>query len=169
MKKVILAAILVVASLSSLKAQKIKYSATAGYHSLSLKVSAGGFGISASKSGFYVGVAGEFQVAEKFSIQPELQYANSDESTLVMPIMAKYYVSEKFNLQAGPQLDMFLNAPAGFSSLGLGLGFGGGYDFSDKMYVTTRYSLGLSNRAENAPAGASIKFNTFQIGIGYKF
>ena len=104
-----------------------------------------------------------------FHILPELQYANSADNTLVIPIMAKYYVSEKFNLQAGPQLDLFLSAPAGFNSLGFGLGFGGGYDFSEKIYVTTRYSLGLSNRVENAPAGASIKFDTFQIGVGYRF
>jgi len=92
-----------------------------------MNVSAIGFGFSGNKSGFFVGFTLEFQVSEKFSIQPELQYANSDESTLVMPIMAKYYVSEKFNLQGGPQLDLFLNAPTGFTSLGVGLGFGGGY------------------------------------------
>ncbi|MDG1527832.1 MAG: outer membrane beta-barrel protein [Polaribacter sp.] len=165
----ILAAILVVTSLSSVKAQKIKYAVTAGYHNLTLKVSAGGFAASGGETGFYLGVSAEFQVAEKLSILPELQYANSADNTLVIPIMAKYYVSEKFNLQAGPQLDLFLSAPAGFNSLGFGLGFGGGYDFSEKIYVTTRYSLGLSNRVENAPAGASIKFDTFQIGVGYRF
>ena len=169
MKKVFFCAILTIASLSSVNAQKISYGVTAGYHNLSMNVSAGGFGISANKSGFFVGFTAEFEVSEKFSIQPELQYANSDESTLVMPIMAKYYVSEKFNLQAGPQLDIFLNAPTGFTSLGVGVGFGGGYDITDEIFLSTRYSLGLSNRAQNAPAGASIKFDIFQIGVGYRF
>ena len=45
--------------------------------------------------------------------------------------MFKYYVSEKFNVQAGPQFDFVLNGGPGINSLGVGLGFGAGFDAED--------------------------------------
>jgi opacity protein-like surface antigen len=83
--------------------------------------------------------------------------------------MAKYYVSEKFNIQAGPQFDFIADDSDGANKFGVGLGFGVGYDISEKIFAATRYSLGLSNRIQDAPSGISSKFNTFQIGVGYRF
>ena len=83
--------------------------------------------------------------------------------------MLKYHVSQKFNLQAGPQLDYLLSDSEGLNAIGFGLGFGAGYDFSEKIFVSTRYALGLSNRFADAPFGISLKLDTFKIGLGYRF
>ena len=83
--------------------------------------------------------------------------------------MAKYYVSEKFNLQAGPQLDFVVSESEGLNTFGLGLAIGAGYDISEKFFISTRYAFGLTNRIEDAPSGISAKFDTFQAGLGYRF
>ena len=83
--------------------------------------------------------------------------------------MLKYHVTEKFNLLAGPQLDYLLSDSEGLNAIGFGLGLGAGFDFSEKIFVSTRYVLGLSNRFADVPSEISLRFNTFQIGLGYRF
>ncbi|WP_165730483.1 porin family protein [Polaribacter sp. 20A6] len=175
MKKLLVIAALAFAGLGSVKAQEVSYGVTAGFHQLSLKVSVvEDFTLSTDASGFYVGFFGEFKIDEKFNIQPEIHFASTykdgdSSNQLIVPVMAKYYVSEEFNVQAGPQFDYILDSDTtGVNKFGLGLGFGAGYDFSDKVFASARYSVGLTNRLEDAPSGNSIKFSTFQIGIGYR-
>lgn len=86
--------------------------------------------------------------------------------------MAKYYVSDEFFIQAGPQFDLILDDSEGVKKLGFGLGVGVGYEFSDQLFATTRYTLGLSDRLDDPvfdEFDVTTKFNFFQIGIGYKF
>ena len=175
MKKLLVIAALAFAGLGSVKAQEVSYGVTAGFHQLSLKASGGGgYTASANASGFYAGFFGEFKIDEKFNIQPEIHFASTykdgdSSNELIVPIMAKYYVSEEFNVQAGPQFDYILDSDTtGVNKFGLGLGFGAGYDFSDKVFASARYSIGLTNRLKDAPSSVSAKFNTFQIGIGYR-
>ena len=73
------------------------------------------------------------------------------------------------NLQAGPQLDFVVSESDGVNAFGLGLAIGAGFDFSDKVFATSRYVFGLRNRIEDAPSGVSVKFDTFQIGLGFRF
>ncbi|MFY0631084.1 MAG: PorT family protein [Flavobacteriaceae bacterium] len=151
-----------------------KFGATAGLHNLSIKASNSGVSASVDGTGFYAGFFGEFQINESFNIQPEIQFAvsyNDGDSAeqIVLPIMAKYYVSDKFNVQAGPQLDFALDSGPGLKALGIALGFGAGYDFSDKFFASGRYALGLNNRLDGATSGTTVKFNTIQVGLGYRF
>ena len=174
MKKLFFIAMMIVAGIGTANAQKSKFGVTSGFYNLGIKASNSGISASADGSGFYAGVFGDFELSESFNLQPEIHYAmafnnGSDSKQIVLPIMLKYYVAEDFNLQAGPQLDVVLNGTPGLNSFGLGLGFGAGYDFSDKIFATGRYGLGLTNRLENAPSGVNVKFNTIQIGIGYRF
>jgi opacity protein-like surface antigen len=174
MKKVLFIAALALLGLSNVNAQDAKFGAVAGFHNFSVKANGGGASISADAQGFYVGVSGEFTLSETLNLQTELQYASAysdGESTdlLILPIMVKYYVSEEFNLQAGPQLDFIVSDSDGANVFGLGLGLGAGYDINEKLYISTRYAFGLTNRLEDAPSGVSIKFNTFQAGLGYRF
>ena len=174
MKKLMIMTVITVLSIVGVNAQKANFGITAGYHDFTLKASGGGLTASTSTSGFFVGLTAEFVVSGDFNIVPELQFVRTSKEgesveQIVMPIMGKYYISDEFNLQAGPQIDVLISESTGINTLGIGLGFGAGYDFSDKIFAMTRYSFGLSNRAENAPSGASLKFDTFQIGIGYRF
>lgn len=175
MKKLLLIAVFALVGLGTVNAQETSYGLTAGYHMLSISVSGGDATVSADGSGYYVGVFADFNVGEKFNIQPEIHFASAykdgeSANELIIPIMAKYFVSDVFNIQAGPQLDFVVDDESeGINKFGVGIGFGAGFDFSEKVFASARYSLGLSNRIENAPSGVSAKFNTLQIGIGYRF
>ncbi|MFQ3297604.1 MAG: opacity protein-like surface antigen [Polaribacter sp.] len=174
MKKVLFILVVAIVGLGNVNAQGSNFGITAGFHNLSLKLDVLGMTESESSQGFFVGVTSDFSLSDKFSLQPQLQFATSSQDgdsleQLILPIMLKYHVTEKFNLQAGPQLDYVLSDSEGLNAIGFGLGFGAGFDFSEKIFVSTRYALGLSNRFEDAPSEISLKLNTFQIGLGYRF
>lgn len=174
MKKLLFIAMITIAGLGTANAQKAKFGAVAGFHNLSIRASNSGISASADGSGFYAGFFGEFTLSETLNLQPEIQFASSYNdgeagNQIVLPVMLKYFVAEEFNLQVGPQFDFALDSGPGVKSLGVALGFGAGYDFSDKFFASGRYALGLNNRLENAPSGTTVKFNTIQIGVGYRF
>jgi opacity protein-like surface antigen len=181
MKKVCLVAVIVIFSIVSINAQGANFGVTAGYHSLSVKASVSGASASSGESGVFVGVFADLTVSEKFHVQPEIQYASvfadgGSGNELIIPIMAKYYASDKFFVQAGPQFDLILEDSDGIKKFGIGLGAGVGYEFSDQLFATTRYTLGLSDRLDDSALGSEFesldittKFNFFQIGIGYRF
>ncbi len=174
MKKVLCIAAMAVLGLVNVNAQDVKFGAVAGFHNLSQKISLGGASVSTDGQGFYVGFSGEFALSEDLNLQTELQYASASNDGnsidfIVLPILAKYYLSEGFSLQAGPQLDFLVSESDGVNVFGLGLAVGAGYDINEKLYVTSKYALGLTNRIEDAPSNFTNKFNTFQVGLGYRF
>ncbi|MER3330003.1 MAG: OmpW family protein, partial [Candidatus Kapaibacterium sp.] len=100
MKKLLLVAIAVLGFTYSSQAQEVRFGATAGYLNARGSVKAGDISISASESGFYLGAVADFNVSENFNVQPELLYANVDGSSgIMLPILGKFAISEKFNLQ----------------------------------------------------------------------
>ncbi|WP_431165533.1 porin family protein [Tenacibaculum halocynthiae] len=171
MKKLLLVAMMAFGL--AVNAQETSFGITGGFSNMTVKASANGISASQGASGFYVGFFADIKVSEKFNIQPELAYTASfknDNSTnvITMPILAKYYVAEKFSILAGPMLDLIVDETGDeFNSFGLGLAAGAGYDFTDNLFATARYSFGLTNRVENAVV--STKVDYFQIGLGYRF
>lgn len=132
------------------------------------------------KTGFFVGGLVDFAVGENFHVQPELQYSSegaddADISYLRIPIMAKYYVMEGLNLQAGPSIAFKVGADEGLDentkSLDFGLGIGAGYELPMGVMFDVRYTLGLSDISDGdaADAGIEAKTTMFQIGVGYRF
>ena len=92
--------------------------------------------------------------------------------------MAKYYVADKFSLEAGPQIGFLSSAKyvQGSSSANIkelykstdfGLSFGAGYDIAKKIAVGVRYTAGLSNIS--SVSGVNQKNNNFAIALAYKF
>jgi hypothetical protein len=150
MKKVLFIAVLATLGLGKVNAQETTYGATAGFHSLTISVSGGDITASSSASGYFVGFFADFNVSEKFNIQPEVHFASAIKdgdsgNEIIIPIMAKYYVTEKFNLQAGPQFDFVIDVDTdGINIFGVGVGIGAGFDFSEKLFASTRYSFGLN-------------------------
>jgi hypothetical protein len=162
------------------------------------------------KVGFHVGGFMEYKVSKKFTIQPELLYStqgakyNSTEvgdnisvsgetniklAYLNLPVMAKYYISNKFSLEAGPQIGFLLSAKNEFdftgiylgepisvsgeedikydlNSIDFGINFGAGYDFNDKISLGLRYNLGLSDVSDFYYFD---KNSVIQLSLGYKF
>ena len=120
MKNYFVIALLAILTVTTVNAQEPSFGLKAGFNSLSIRVSAEGVSASESASGFYLGAFGDFEVSEKFNIQPELQFISISEdgensSFIALPIMAKYKASEKFNILVGPQLDLLLDEEADIS------------------------------------------------------
>ncbi|MES2574097.1 MAG: porin family protein [Bacteroidota bacterium] len=162
-----------------------------------------------SKVGFNIGFFTAIKLSEKFTLQPEILFSAQgvemqnvsanvngvdytgdvkfNLSYINIPVMFKYYITKKINVEAGPQIGFLTSAKSvtkleGFSqsveqdakdyfeSVDFGLNFGAGYDFTNKFSAGIRYNLGLSNIAKT-PAGDDSEFrnSVFSLSLGYKF
>jgi opacity protein-like surface antigen len=199
MKKVLLTIAMVAAGFTA-NAQDVKFGVKAGMNFASLN---GNKEVTStfkdSRTSFHIGAMAEISISEKFSFQPELLYsvqgasANSFQGTeadvtfkldyITMPLMAKYYVSEGFSLEAGPQLAFNTTSKIKAEANGqeatedmkdetngfdLGLNFGLGYKLENGLNFSTRYNLGLSDIVKDNE-GDAVKNGVFQVSVGYFF
>lgn len=153
---------------------EMKFGVKAGYANTNF----GGDATTDAASNFYVGGLVDFSISEKFHIQPELLYsmegADNEETNLDfirIPIMAKYYVADGFNIQAGPEFAFV--AGGGLikdeaKSFDYGLGFGAGYELTSGLMFDARYNLGLAD-INDTGTDAKVTTTSFQIGLGYRF
>ncbi|MCP4978091.1 MAG: PorT family protein [Maribacter sp.] len=144
-----------------------------------------------NSTGYYIGALVDIGVAGNFHIQPELLYGSAEDlSFFYLPVMAKYYVADKFHIQAGPQLNFSSNlddikkairdteellgtngnVDDVLKTVGVDLGFGAGFDILDNLTIQARYSFELTDRY-SGPAGGvlDIKGSAFQVGVAYMF
>ncbi|MFH6958653.1 porin family protein [Flavobacterium aquidurense] len=149
--------------------------------------------------GFHIGGFAEIKVAKKFAIQPEFLFStqgttiegyNGDSNTTVkvnylnIPILAKYYITDAFSVEAGPQIGFLLSAKSRsedindlFKSTDYGLNLGIGYDFTENFALGLRYTIGLSDIADvpddsqDYPFAynANFKNSNFALSLAYKF
>lgn len=159
--------------------------------------------------GFYVGGFINFNIDEKFKIQSELLFAQQGtdliikdieirefpdqppiigdskteivESTLIIPVLAQFYVKENIYLEAGPQFGYIINRneeitespidDPGFNNVSdfdydkfdLGISLGAGYELNDTVTINLRYYFGLIGRDF-----ADYKSSVFNLGIEYR-
>ncbi|SFH87339.1 outer membrane beta-barrel protein [Halpernia frigidisoli] len=171
MKKLLLTS--AIAFFGLVSAQKAVFGANAGYLAGFAKAKTP-FGTSTNNDGgFYAGFFAEFNAGSKLKIEPAINYVNIDgDSALQIPIVAKYYVDPKFNLQAGPQFlfDFSDNPyPDNYNTTNIGLALGAAYEFTPKLFLEGRYSFQLNDHLKNAPSNYSVKANYLNIGLGYRF
>jgi len=154
------------------------------------------------KVSFHIGAVSEIPISDRFSFQPELLYSsqgdkeNSDGMEikykmdyLNVPLMAKYYISEGFSLEAGPQIGFLLSSKLEgdgisidmknlFKKVDFAIGFGLGYKLDNGLNFSGRYNVGLSNivKSNGTILGEEMDTNNsknqnevFQISIGYFF
>ena len=134
---------------------------------------------------FHAGAFAEFKVSEKFSLQPEIVYSRQGTEVeniatikldyINVPLLAKYYISEKVSVEAGPQMSFLVDDKVVFSedltfdtdaaSFDFGLNAGLAYQISSKFSIQTRYYYGITTVSENP----DIKNSVFQVSLGYKF
>ncbi|HEX8270286.1 MAG TPA: porin family protein [Flavobacterium sp.] len=204
MKKILLSAAAIFA-FGFVSAQETRFGAKAG---LNLANLGGDIEDAEMLLGFHVGGFAEVMISDKFGVQPELlfsmQGAKSESSEdiggteftyesklklayLNIPIMAKYYATEDFNLQFGPQIGFLMSAKDeyevsgggdsesesedvkdAFESIDFGVNFGLGYNFGENFGVEARYNLGLSNIIKDAD-DFSVNNSVIQVSFGYKF
>ena len=162
-----------IALFAGVEAQQTKFGANAGMLTGFAKAKTPLGTESDSSTGFYAGFFAEISAGTNFKVQPGVNYANIENSSAIqVPIMIKYYVDPKFNLQFGPQFlfDLEDNVlPEYYNSTNFALALGGAYEFTPKLFLEARYSLQLNNHLKNAPSGYTLKANYLNLGLGYKF
>ncbi|MDY2587603.1 porin family protein [Winogradskyella aquimaris] len=116
---------------------------------------------------FHAGFFMEIDLTKDIKIQPELLFTvygfkldeGDDPSVrlnyVALPVIAKYVLSEKFSLDAGPQVGLLVTAKNGTGSLAdvktdffdrdFGVNFGISYEFSDKLSTSLRYYMGITD------------------------
>jgi hypothetical protein len=186
MKKIILSAIAICAFGFANAQDGASFGAKGG---LNMATISGDEGAS-SLLAFHLGGFAEFKVSDKFAVQPELLYSmqgakystggmsfTTNLNYLVVPVMAKYFVTDAISINAGPQLGLLMSAKLdgtdvkdGFNTTDFGLNIGGGYNIGDNMMLDVRYNLGFSELAKDKAAGDSATKNAvLQLSFGYKF
>lgn len=153
---------------------------------------------------FHIGGFVEIKISDKFSIQPELLYSllgskysfllrqTGDPNELTIgdvvvslsyiniPVMFKYYVIEKLNLEVGPQIGILISSKENisqsessyssnndnFEPIDFGLNLGGGYDITENISAGVRYNFGLYDVKKG---NVETKNNVLSLSLGYKF
>jgi opacity protein-like surface antigen len=214
MKKLLFSAILLATGI--VNAQEIKYGAKLG---LNISNFSGDVTDSKSLIGAQFGGFAEIKISDKFAFQPELLFSMqgakskytetylgdtySEESKtklnyLNIPVLAKYYIADKFAVLAGPQFGILMSAKEDYDvsetysgvtdsysesvnvknfykSLSLSFNLGASYSFTDNLFIDARYNLGLSSITKNYTDefgdsySSDIKNNVIQFSVGYKF
>jgi len=177
-------ACIAIAFVGTVNAQDVKFGAKLGMNISSLN----GDDVTNidAKTGFVVGVTAEVFLTEKFSIQPELLFSQQgarskgnftyDLNYITLPVMAKYYITKGFSVEAGPQFsflvkDEFILENGGatmdteVANFDLNANVGLGYKFDNGIFVQTRYNLGLIDLSEDT----GVKNGVFQMSVGYQF
>lgn len=191
MKKIILAAIAVMA-FGFTNAQQTRFGIKGGLNITSF--AGGNYYDSKSLVGFQVGGFAEIKIIERLSIQPEVLYStqgakqevgmtdfDSKLNYINVPVLAKFYVTKQFTVEAGPQLGFLVSAKNNgndakdaFKSVDTGFNFGAGYNFTDNVSVNLRYTVGLANIGDFEVNNAqqyydSPKNSVLALTLGYKF
>jgi hypothetical protein len=117
---------------------------------------------------FHAGFFMEIDLTKDVKIEPELLFSvygfnldNEGSSSnvrlnyVVLPVMAKYFVSEKFSFDAGPQVGLLVTAKNGTGSLAdvksdfydrdFGVNTGFSYAITNKVSAVFRYYFGLTD------------------------
>ena len=137
---------------------------------------------SESITSLHAGAYGLFKFAN-LGVQPEVLFSKQGSSFsrgseinldyVNVPVMVKLYLPAGFNLQAGPQFGILLNAEDedgadlkdSLKSSDLSAAVGAGWDAPFGLQFTARYVFGLSDN--NDGFGTEVKNKTFQLSIGY--
>lgn len=130
-----------------------------------------------SNISYYLGFFGEVKLKNKLYIQPELLYSRIGSNVgsvafrlhyIQTPVLAKYYITNRFSVDAGPQFGLLASSSVGqnntpygsassqsrnankfFNSIDLGLNIGLNFNISKTTVINTRYYHGIANIASN--------------------
>ncbi|KFF05038.1 porin family protein [Flavobacterium reichenbachii] len=157
MKKIILCAIAIMA-FGFANAQKTRFGVKGGLNISTI----GGDDHANALVGFQLGGFAEINVWKKLYIQPELLYSaqggkfdayngqrdyNVNLNYINIPVVAKYYITKQFTVEAGPQLGLLVSSKSPYDEKTVDVGFnlGAGYNFTNNFSVGIRYTIGLTS------------------------
>jgi hypothetical protein len=192
MRKIILSALAVMA-FGFTNAQSTKFGIKAG---LNVSTLTGEYeDDTKSLIGFHVGGFAEIKVIERLAIQPELLFStqgakfdgfggdkyDSKLNYLNIPVVAKFYITKQFYVEAGPQVGFLLSAKLDgddvkdfYKSTDFGFNIGTGYNFTENLSAGIRYTVGLTGVYDNNNEDVedyidSSKNSNLALSLAYKF
>ncbi|RLJ32782.1 outer membrane protein with beta-barrel domain [Chryseobacterium sp. 7] len=218
MKKLLLVAAVAVMGISA-NAQEFRFGPKAGYSYSTIKLKGDGQSETSDPlHTFYIGGIAEYKLSDKFALQGELLYsplggkvnvaeADPDDPTtflnvkakqtfhtLLVPISAKYFITEGLSVSAGASFGVILSAKQKLTAdFGFGIpGFeidanderdikdqmntlniapflGAEYALENGLFFDARYNLGVSNLAKHAEGNEKLTNSFVQVGVGFKF
>ena len=151
------------------------------------------FNDESARTAYHLGLLAEVPVSDRFSVQPEVLYSaqgfdiirredNADIKHQLdyvnIPVLAKFYLTDGFSLEAGPQLGFIVNDQIGDgdndvnfyddgrNDLDVSLGLGASYKFNN-FFLYGRYNAGLTDIYDRQ--GADAKNSVVQAGVGLLF
>lgn len=140
------------------------------------------------KAGFHAGLVSEYRFCNYFAAGSELLFslqgtgvkdggdAKLNIGYINIPMMAKFYVTEKLSIDVGPQIGfaLYMKAKADgvtvtvpsdtYHTFDLSMGAGATYSFW-KLFASARYNIGLVNVMKDS----GNKNSVIQVSVGYKF
>ncbi|MHA7059067.1 porin family protein [Aquimarina sp. M1] len=166
MKKLFFLAIALIGFTTISNAQSLKFGVKGGVNFSNIN----GDADLDSRTGYHIGFVGQFGIADKFAIQPEVLYSaqgadDRDIDYLNVPILVKYKFLKFLSFEAGPQFGIVVNddfetgEPESFDVSGA---VGAGVEFGD-FFAQARYNFGLTDIVDNVNS----KNGTFQLSVGY--
>jgi hypothetical protein len=165
------------------------------------------------RSDIHLGLLYEFKISDTFSFQPELIYSSQGATQLKekeidaisyksvfiynylnLPLLTKYYLTNKINFEVGPQLGVLLSAKHKYDVVDgggyqdkrtfdiksvkdvcLGISFGMSYLITKKFFLNTRYNRELFTHYDGDKGNGDSLLNVLQINsvlqfsVGYLF
>lgn len=128
---------------------------------------------------FHIGFVSETSIFDNLSLQAELLYsgqgAEADNTEyklnyINVPLLAKFYLNDNFNIQIGPQAGVVILHTDDFKPAdpeGFDFGFAGGVEFmtTEGLFVQGRYNWGTLSVIKDY----DIKNSVIQLSVGYMF
>lgn len=167
------------------------------------------------RTGIHLGVLAELPLLKRIALQPEILYSSqgakrdmrpgdgplvvSKINYITVPVMAKYYISDKLSIMAGPQFGFLVSAKNestgsglengntatteedtkdAINTLELGVGVGLEYRLPFNLFLQARYIVGLSNVNDDSVsevlgsfyfANVESRNRVFQLSAGFSF
>lgn len=187
MKKIILAAIVLLGVSASMQAQAIKFGVKAGLNyanqtGSNISTTIGDYNKDAITS-YHAGLIAEIKLTDGFAIQPELLYStqgatykNATEEFknelgyISIPVMAKFSLNNSISLDLGPQASFLLSERKNVNfreseTFEFGAAAGLTLNITKSLFIQGRYVLGLTE----ATRDAEVKNSLVQVSAGFKF
>lgn len=187
MKKIILAAVLMLAASVDMEAQLVRFGIKGGLNYANqngsdITVNSQNYSTDAITS-YHIGLVTEIKVTDGFSVQPELLYSTQGASYknafeefknelgyLSIPVLAKINLNKTVSLELGPQASFLLSEKNNFDvnnaeTFEFGVAGGLGFNITKSFFLQARYVLGLTEASREA----EVKNSVLQISAGFKF
>lgn len=174
MKKLFVAAALLI-SCSSAIAQNLGIKAGINFSNFKGN-DADGFNV---LTGFHAGIFTEVSVFRRLTFQPELLYSKQgakhrdneyELNYLNVPAVLKLYLTDGFNIQAGPQFGLLISESDNFNGFNsktydLGIAVGAEFFVLEGLFVQGRYITGTTSVSSER----DVKNTGIQVSLGYQF